>query len=450
MAKTTQKGLSEWQALIKAQDDTSMLLIKQEKEREKLNKIMYKEELDRQLMEKYKNNDKGQTDEIGFVKAQQDAIVKFEANKKKENLLYQKIFYVANQGEEKFKNKKNLVEAQLERDLERQRLQKLKETVDKEKREQQEFKLKKYFEQKKILESQIDEKNKKDELERRQKDLDKAMIKKTMQEMLVKEQSYKNFYDKRLESLDKKVKNFHPAFEKDNYRKELIRKRNEEWEKMNQEKQEKIEIFEEKAKKRAIHELRLELEKQIDYKQQKRLEEWQESLKDQEIARMKAKEAEVLKHKEETSKKIQMASLKNYLEKQLDERNSGLSEVSMDPVEKQLNKKFLDLVSHHKTLSFQGIPGVQSSPLRLPAQKLNSYSNTPDPKEVPTTDYGFPISISNSFAGKLKKPALDIYKHDPIINPIGSSIPRVLPGQRIVRGIQSNSTFINAASHLFK
>lgn len=450
MAKTKQKGLSEWQALIKAQDDTSMLLIKQEKEKEKLNKIMYKEELDRQLMEKYKNNDKKQQNEIAFLKAQQDAIKNFESNKKKENLLYQKIFSAANQGEEKVKNKKNLAEAKLEKELERQRLQRLKETDDKEKREQQEFKLKNICEQKKILESQIDEKIKKDQLERQQKDLDKAMIKQAMQEMLVKEQSYKNFYDKRLESLEKKVKNFQPVFERDNYRKELIRKRNEEWEKVNQEKQEKNEIFEEKAKKRAIYELKLELDKQIDYKQQKRLEEWQESLKDQECARMKAKEAEVLKQKEEISKKARMASLKNYLEKQQDERNSGLSEVSMGPVEKQLNKKYLDLVSHQKTLSFQGIPGIQSSPIRLARQNPNSFSNTPDPKEAPTADYGFPISISNSFAGHLKKPSTDLYKHDPIINPIGSSLPRVFPGQRIVRGIQSNSTFINAASHLFK
>ena len=229
MAKKTEVKGGEWVTVIKAQDETSKLLMKQENEIKQQSKLLYKAELDKQLNEKHKilkEYSVDKQDELKFLKAQQEAVKQFENNKKIEDRSYQNLYYRANQGELKLKNTKTLQEIQEEKQIEQKRLQQIKELEDKEKQDEFINKKKLLAEQKIILAQQIEEKQRKFELERKEKESEKAMINKSIEEMKIKEQSYKNFYAQRMAALEKKSKLFQSVAEKDSIHQELINKRN--------------------------------------------------------------------------------------------------------------------------------------------------------------------------------------------------------------------------------
>jgi hypothetical protein len=457
MAKKYPKDLGEWPVLIKAQDETSKSLINQEKEIIKKNKIEYKTELDKQLIAKkliMKEFYDDKLEELNFLKAQQKAIKTFEKEKRIEDRSYQQIYMLANQDQKTHKDQKSIVLIKEDQEQQQKWLRNAQEIYEKEKYKEFASKSKNINDTKEVLNKQIQEKLRKIELERIEKDNDRIMIEKNIQEMKLKEQSYKNFYDKRMALLEEKSKHLNYFVENDKSRQDLINKRNQEWEQIDSEKFAAKQKIEEEIRRRNIKEVKNELEKQIDLKKQKKIQEWQESVKEQEQARIKAIEDQTLKSVEQKNKVKKIKELKFFLEKQLHEKQQELGEYYMDPIEKKINKKVLESISNKKIIGFPSIPGVYTSEPPIKDIYAKVFPNHYNSKSLISnkSDSESKNSISSSFDSdyKRKKYTLpDPNKHDPIVNPIGSFPPRVLPGQRIVKGMNSNSSLINAANSMF-
>ena len=450
------KNQPEWFVLIKAQDEASKFFDKEAKEITKKGKILYKGMLDQQLYEKTvanKDSEEQKLEEKKLFKQQEKALKDFENKKKIDERNYQKVYFQANQQDLEQKYKKTSLELIQERENEQKRLLAIKSSEEKEKIEEIQSKNKKIAEHRTILEKQLEEKQKKAEFDRIQKEKDKALIDQAIEEMKKKEQNYKNFYDKRTAILEQKNRLFQPIFDKDLINQELINKRTEEWEKATKEAQ----VLKEKQswtqKLKAANEIKSEWNKQIEWKNKKKLDEWKEGLKDQDLAKLKAEEDHFFQQKERLQRKQKMEDLKFFLEKQVIEKQQELGDHYMNTTEKKVNKEVLDKVLNKKIASFAGIPGIAlaDSPAKHVfhrALKSNDLSFTSKSDSVEFRDNKVNQSMFSVFPNK-KPPQIDLNKHNTILNPIGSSLPRVLPGQRIVRGLFANSSLINAGTSIF-
>jgi hypothetical protein len=451
------KSEAEWSAVIKAQDETSKILLKQEEEIKKKSMIKYKEELDKQIYQKHLNMIEvydDLKDQRNYLKEQSEVMKRHEKDLKNADRKYEKVFLLANKDEEHQKRKKLQQDLQKEREIENLRIRESLEFEQKRKTEEASLKNKIIHEQQKLINQANQLKKEKFSKIEAEKEKERKMIEKNMEEMKIREQSFKNFYDKKLATLEEKSKLFQPVMEKDRFHQDLIQKRNQEWEKISLEKLVDREKHDEMIRKKAVSDMRYELDRQIHEKHQKRLNELQEGFKEQEIAKNLAQNEKIQQKSLFEEKRKKMNDLKNFLEKQLDEKQKNLEGIYMDPVEKQINQKLLQQVSNQKPVAFVGIPGIHNSesPLKHSFERVFR-ENAFDKREVRDTEFSSDSfhSVSKSFSGypeKTRFKAMDLNKHDPIINPIGSYLPKVLPGQRIVRGGNSNSTFGRNASNI--
>lgn len=330
---------ADWPAVIKAQDETSKFLMKQEKEIKQKSMVKYKEELDRQLHQKHQiqlTEFVDLKDERTYLNHQSEVMKKFELNQKQADRSFEQHFLKANKFEEASKRKKLFKDLQSERELEKKRITDSLEFETQKKREENFLRNKIMKEQQKVLDEQLQAKKDSYWQKEQEKEREKAMIEKNIEEMKAREQSFKNFYDQKLAVLEQKSKIFQPVLEKDKFNQDFIKKRNEEWERVLQEKTLVKEKQEEMSRKKAVSEMRNELDRQIDEKYKKRVQMAQESLREQEIARNVAENEKRNKKIELEQKRKKMNDLKDYLEKQLDEKQKNLENFYMDPVYQEI------------------------------------------------------------------------------------------------------------------
>jgi hypothetical protein len=458
MSKLSANLKGDWPAIIKAQDEASNFVIQQEKELKKQSKFRYKEELDRQIQAKHKTQQQifdTKDEEREFLKLQSEALRKYEADKKVTDREYVKFFSSENREEEHNKRKKYYLSMQREKELEQKRIQDVLHTEKQRKTEEALHKMSVKKEQQRILDLQIEERQQRFGKELEEKVNDKRNLEKIVEEMRLKEQSYRDFYDKRMAQLEQKSRVFQPVLDKGRTDMDLINKRTEEYERTTKVRDKEKEMKEAENRKQVTYNLKYELERQIQEKNQRRLFEVQEGLKEQEMARNRAREEESRKAKETSDKRRQMQDLKYHLEKQLSEKEKELNKSEMDARNRQINREILERVVDKRPVAFPGIPGVGSSnsPLKHSFDRVLQepvYSRTPDrygkaEKSRENSD-GHGVSRSMALYQGKHKVFGDPSKHDPIVNPIGSSLPKVLPGQRIARG--GNSSLVAMASHI--
>lgn len=451
------KSKAEWSTVIKAQDETSKILMKQEQEIKKKSMIKYKEELDKQIQQKHQNMVEVHDDlkdQREYLKEQSEVMKKFETQKKSSDRKYEKVYLHANKDDETIKRKKQIKELEFDRELENKRIQESLEFEQKRKNEELALKNKIISEQQKLIDQSMKARMDKIALIEVEKERERKMIEKNIELMKNREQSYKNFYDQKIANLEHKSKLFQHVMDKDKFHQDLINKRNQDWEKITQEKVLNREKLEEMTRRKAVNDMKYELDRQINEKHQKKLLDLQESFKEQEIARSVAQNDMMKQKAELENKRKKMNELKGFLEKQLDQKQRNLESLYMDPIEKKMNHQILEQVSAQKPVAFVGVPGVHTSesPLKNAYERVfrdNSFERR-DIRDSELSSESF-HSVSKSFSGypeKSKFKPIDLNKHDPIINPIGSYMPKVLPGQRIVRGVNSNSTFGRNASNI--
>ena len=451
---------AEWPAVIRAQDETSKYLMKQEKEVKQKSKIRYKEELDKQLLQKHQNQLSEFVDlkeERTYLTQQNEAMKKFELLKKQADRSFEQLFLKVNKTDQSVKQKKLYNDLKSERDQEKKHIQDSLNFENQRKLEENSIRNKIVKEQQRVLDQQLQIKKENCFNKEQEKERERKMIEKNMEVMKKREQSYKNFYDQKLANLEQKSKIFQPVMEKDKVNQEFIRKRNEEWEKVMRDKAVVKDKQDEFLRKKAVSEMRNELDRQIDEKYQRRVNQAQESLREQELARSVAENEKRKREVEIEQKRKKMNELKSFLEKQLDEKQRNLEQVYMDPVEKKMNSKLLEQVNSHKPVAFVGVPGIHSSVspqknsfdrvFKSPS-RIVEYSQLDIRSERSSNSLN---SVSKSFSiypEKYRFKGCDLTKHDPIVNPIGSMLPKVLPGQRIVRGGNHGSPFARNASNM--
>lgn len=465
MAKRNQivdKG--EWAAVIKAQDETSKVVLKEEEDLQKQSKIRYKEELDKQLQYKNKVN-KGEfsekQQEMSFLVAQGLAMRNFESKKKQEDKSYLQIFMNDNQNDQLKRTKLEQKNLKYQKALEQQRIQTVQEELEKQHKKELEFKNNRVKMEQEELKRLNAERIRQATINDLEKFKDKAMINSQIEEMKSMEASYKVFYEKRMQNMEKKLKNFQPIMESNQNKQDFINKRNREWEKVNLEKQMIRAQTEETKKIRDAFDLKCTLEKQIEDKQKGKEQEVIEYKKDQIAAKSRAREEELERQLERDRKQKDREQLNLAYSKQLEERKKqDMQSVLMDPREKKFHEGILRDLNDHKLLAFPGVPGVHSteSPIK---RSYNLIYASPNEKKLDTSLVSKKTSktpppffdISASYELNLTKRNYnfpDPLKHDPITNPIGSILPRVLPGERIVKGFQSHSRLAQAGNALFK
>ena len=459
----------EWAVVIKAQDETSKKVLQEEQDLQKQGKLRYKEELDKQLEFKskiMKNQMDNKQDELSFHKAQALAMRDYENSKKNEDRSYMRIFMNNNQVDLDKKYQQQQSDLEVSKILERDRVRMLQLELENEKRLEMINKNKRVQEEQEELQRQQMEKLKRAQMEGIEKLKDKDMIDKKIEQMKGLEASYKEFYEKRTKSLENKMKLYQPYVDSNNYKQELIRKRNEEWESLNNK---KIELKEKAAadnRVKVINQLKSELEKQIEEKQRLKELELNEGKKEQIIAITKAREEEIERTLERYKRLRERDELKRVYEQQLTEREKlNLQSKRMDSRERLLHNEMLMNLNQNKVIAFPGVPGIhlKESPIKqtfnrvYPAENQrktqNSYANDDYriPKQSLTPPPYLEVSKSYEYSSFSKNYAYpDPHKHNPITNPLGSYLPRVLPGERIIRVLNSHSKLALAGNALFK
>ena len=452
--------------VIKAQDQASKVLIKEEEELQKKSKLRYKEELDKQLQFKNKVN-KNQLDEkqdeLSFHLAQQLAVKNFENKKKLDDRSYLQIFMNDNQEDQGKRYRQLQDENEKQKMMEKQRIRQVQRELEEERLREAELKTKRVREEQEELRRQIVEKISRAKMQEVEKGKDRRMIEKKIEEMKGTEVSYREFYEKRMQNMEKKLHNFQPIAASNMYKQELIQRRNEEWEVLNREKQERKAKTEEVTKARALSELKYNLEKQMEEKHKSKVVEIEEDKRQQVFAQLKAREERLEKSVERDKKMREKDELKNAYMKQVEERDKvNMQSLMMDARERKMHNGILKNLNDNQIIAFPGVPGVHTkeSPIKQsynriyasPAEKYRKVEESESFRKVSKTPTPF-SDVSKSYEYSLSKRNYeypDPFKHDPITNPIGSQPPRVLPGERIVKGMKSASRLAMAGNALFK
>ena len=448
----------DWSKVIKAQDEISKHVIQEEQDLQRQSKIRYKEELDKQLQYKshlIKNQLQDKNDELSFHNAQKLAIKDFENNKKLQNRNHMILIQTNNLVDIDQKNKMMSHIIEQEKISENERIKKAQQEIEAERQREARARNTRIQEEKEEIRKKNYENHLKAKIASVEKLQDKKMIEKRIEIMGKAEAGYREFYDKKIQDLDQRMKNLKPVLDSAANRQELIRKRNEEWEKMMHEKNAIQGKIDEENRVRNANMLKTSLENQIEAKYKQKVNEVEGDKYFKVIAQNKAIEEESRKLNERERKAREQKELKRVYEEQLKERDKNLLQnLSMNHAEKKIHNEMLNNLKQKKIIAFPGVPGSHTteSPIkrvfgRVYGQTIDrgydefdrsKFSLTPPP-------FGAQTFENNSYRKNYNFP--DPYKHNPITNPIGAELPRVLPGQRITRVPQSHSKLVMAANN---
>jgi myosin heavy subunit len=450
----------EWSKVIKAQDEISRQVMQEEIDLQRQSKIRYKEELDKQLLYKshqLKNQQQDKNDEFSFHVAQQLAMKDFENKKKMQDRNHLMIIQNNNQNDlEKRQKMMNLMTEQ-EKNAEQERIRKTQQDLETERLRENFMKNKRIQDEQDEIRRQNQEKAQKARMASLEKQQDKKMIEKRIDQMKNAESGYREFYDKRMQELDQRMKNLQPVLDSAANRQELIRRRNEDWEKMMQEKIALQDQIDEENRIRNSLLLRNSLENQIEERQKQRFQEIETDKFYKKVAQSKAAEEENRKFYEREKRAREQEELKRVYEQQLvDKDREVMQNLSMNQAEKKIHSDLLNSLQQNKIVAFPGVPGSHSteSPIKKVFRKVygqasdRSYDSFDRNKFSLTPPPFVEQAFENSYRKNYNFP--DPYKHNPITNPIGAELPRVLPGERITRAPQSHSKLAMAGNNLFK
>ena len=450
MASKNSANECDWGYLIKAQDKVSTLIAKQEKDFFKTNKVKYKQELDQQLQEK--NNifeQKNDSKELqqNYYKAQLEAIKEYETKRKQEDRSFHKQYEINNLEIVQNKLKFTKLTNSREKMQEMIQLKKIQDEVNHEKKFEVFLKEQRKNKEKEEIQKKINEKNIKIQLANIEKLREKEMVEKKIQEMKENENKSKEMFEKKHFFFEEKMKKIQVPVKNEDYKIELIRKRNQEWESFDRERAEKREKIELEQKNRAVSEMKSQLKQQIEYKYNQKQKDWQENLKYYDLAKQKAQEEEIFLHLQKQKKIREREALKKNYDKQLEEKRcQSVDRLKMDSREKMIHKDIFNKLNSNSPILFSGIPGIypEDSRLRDSNERSSSTNNNQRYFSINRVSSQAALRNNNNPSGLVvsssfeKYPVInDFSQHNPITNPIGSILPRIFPGQRAKKGFCS-------------
>lgn len=418
-------------------DSPSKLVSSNDLKLEKLKKIKYKEDLDLQIQMKTQLKTLNTPERNFQYKTQLNSIKEYDDKKKQNDRSYYKIFEEDNLNTVQTKIIQQQHIKNTEKIKQQLEFEKIQQKINKELENEKMLKQQRIQTEKNELSKQLTIKIIKNQLLQIEKDREKKLIEKKIHEMKNNEGKYKETYENRLKRIEEKMKNYKPVVESDQYKHDLIKKRNEEWEIITSQKLLIKKKLEQESIERAKSQIRLELSKQIEYKNQQKQKEWRESLLLQQAARLEASQENYNRYLLKKKKIKERTELKKYYEGQVkDQRSHSLGKIIT-------NKREMFYNNSNKN-NLQGIPGVYSvvSSAKDVYRKLHgddkiskfySLSNSPK-KQANSIEKNNGIELPKSEESyNTPYESSDPYKHNPITNPIGSILPRVMPGQRATK-----------------
>ncbi|OMJ93726.1 hypothetical protein SteCoe_3294 [Stentor coeruleus] len=435
----------DWGFIAKIKDEQAKKNIENERKAEKQRRLQYKTELDKQLSFKRQNSPDYQSsnDDREFLKAQMVAFKNSEIQQKLEQRNYFKIFQEENSEVLQAKMRQQQIADSQEKHKEKLLNDKILQDLELEKQTELQKKEKKAQEERQELQRQLQEKMLKEQKTSIEKARERELVAKKIEEMKAVEDKYSEFYKKRMQDLDEKMKYFKPSVETFDKKEELIKKRCEDWEVKNNERLAFKERYEMESRNIVKSRVRDELLKQIDYKTKVKKLEYQEGIKYQKLAQQEAFEEEYKAKLKRAQKVIEQDQIRKSYDNQLGSKQShSLSRLKGESIERYSQRAGNRINESRYRL---GIPSILDSPAQiLPKQPFQRVftSNRKDfvvnasfsPDRIPTK-----TDINQSYEQIYTKRPLfnELSKHNPITNPIGSSIPRILQGQRAGKGFRS-------------
>ena len=446
-----------WGTLIEAQAKNNEALQEEEGRLRKLSKEIYKKELDNQLREKFQNSQRNHINNLRereMFQAKERAACEVYEKQREHQRQLQKIFSEEYKQASQTKQLRMRNEKEHYQKTEKDYQKKIENQITEESNRQ-----KAYADQvKQMQRNAMKERDLQKQLEKEQalkeKEKEREMINKSIEQMKARENSFRQFYNDRLKRKSVGTVNFKNFDEVENEKKFKILKRHEEWDKRAKEKEAYIEKLEQERRAKAIHEIRAELDKQIQIKRKQKEAEITENKRYLERAKWIAQENEAQQRKLHEQSLEEQQRLKEIYDKQLSE-NSRNSPEMMDHRERDFNKNVLKSVELKRTVAFPGVPGAHNSesPYKHNLQRVYMSSKNLRGRQSPIDVIRDKDFVSNQEAEKHNKSfnymnTVDTRKHDPIVNPIGINTPISIPGQRYPKGSQF-SNLARAGNSIF-
>lgn len=439
----------------KLQNEQSKNPITQERQAEKLKKLQYKGDLDKQLnLKKSTNPDYPNiSEDHDFLTAQILAFKTSDMHQKLEKRNYHKTYQDSNSQALQAKYLEQQTIIFQEKEKERLANEKLQQELENIKNIEKSKKHIKAQEEKLELQKIMQEKIVKSQQANAEKARDYELAKKKAQEMKASEERYKEFYNKRMKDLDERLKYFKPSIEIIDRKIELIKKRCEEWQKRSDERFNLKEKYETESKKRIKNKIKDELFKQIEFKNKAKELEYLEGIKYQKLAQQEALE-ERYKMK---LKRDQLLIEQNHVRKYYD-RQIRIKQSNSLPRLKGENRNWASQRSDFRVIDSINLDGKflrdlsTKSTYKKPFQKV--FPNSIKDLSINTSfspDKNLKAYTNKTYdeASKGKRIFDELTKHNPITNPIGSIKSRVLQGQRVGKGYRSQSKLRNSIKDVF-
>lgn len=456
---------SEWAPIIKAQADYNRAAELEEIKAKELSKRIYAEELERQLAYKrQRQQDEGEIRrrETDIMRQREQAIKDFDRRVREDKGFIQQKMAHQYETEQQLKSMRTEAERREWLNAEQDRLRRVHDQMQQEtqrlrqfkdsvvKAEQNEYAMKLLLKQQQNLEHEREKLN------------EQARITDEQQKQMSRERQRRDYYQNLHSKLDNRTQVYSTVSQADaerNMEKAYLERHWEETVKKRQDQRFQQETMQKYAAQQATNDF---LGLQMQIKQEKQQQALQEYEQEKYEARARAEQVRAMQFQQKQLSQQEQERLKVSLESQITEQGARRYEdLKMSERERQLHMGLLQRQDVPPT--FKSVPGVH--PREIPLQKVlprfakssslpnpmetqanyqtSSYSTLPKGLDVAARDfYGLePESASpqlNQMVDFKKQANLefsyDPRRHDPIINPIGSVIPRPLLGQNVRKG----------------
>jgi hypothetical protein len=433
---------SEWAPIIKAQVEVTRAAELEDRKARDLSKKLYAEELERQLAYKrQRQHDDAELKrrEVEVMRQRQQAIVDFDRRVRADKSLVQQSMAQQYDMDQHLKSMRIEADRRDWLNIEQQRLQEIQGQVQQEilrkrqykdsivRAEQEELSVKLMMKQQQALEREQDKLN------------EQARIKEE-QGRLADRDRQRTEYIKGLNSkIDTRSRAYNSVSQADLDRDMEKAYLVQQWEnsaKQQQEQTTQQQSFKKQAAQQATNDI-LNMQLQFKQTQQQRAQQQHEMEKLE--VRERAEQIRLANAQIKQQTYQDQGRLKASLESQINEQNlRRLDDLKMSERERQLHMGF---IQRQEVPTFTSVPGVhpREIPLKKVLPRFAKSSSADFTSEAVAYDaHGGESEYSSSQIYKQQMSPLeynyDPRRHDPIVNPIGSVIPRPLPGQSLRKG----------------
>jgi len=412
---------NDWAPVIAAQQESTVKKDQEERQLNSLNKKLYKQELDKQLLEKKNASQKDQQYrqlENQYIRQKERAIKDWDSYSKQQQRLMQE--HWAKEYETEMQQRTNQQANQFQNELakDRQWLEALKrQQAEHEESLRQMKEIKNKSEKQVLYEKQLakEQENQRKQLEKLK---DQEMIQKNIEEMQRRSREFSQLIHQKDREIQKKTQAYQPVAQDSQKKNYLFYNLERKWEEDHKRKQEEDLQRQLRRRQENLFNTNYTIHNQL----QERMAQKQREKEDFEKEKKQVRDYEqhFREHQNQIKQKQQQEKqdYHSFLAQQKEEKDSEkMKQLKMNDRERRFHSEFIQ--TENKDFNFPGVPGAhpRESPLQSTFKRAyNSYRHIPsNPPSKASSNHGDRDSREYLF---------DPRKHDPIVNPLGATVPR--------------------------